>query len=142
VKGAIEKAITQGSSHIVLDLERCPIMDSTFLGTLTGAAVQLRDTTPPGTVSILNANSRNQQLISSLGLNYLLDLDDAPGKWTQFRNQVTTSLEQCAEQQPMSPQEQAAHVLKSHKELVAVSPENQCRFEDVITYLEKELGKS
>src|SRR6187399_3323713 len=38
VKRCFQKMIEGGKRHFVVDLERCPIMDSTFLGTLTGAA--------------------------------------------------------------------------------------------------------
>ena len=42
-KKAMQKVIRQGMRSLVVDLERCPMMDSTFLGMLTGTALDLRE---------------------------------------------------------------------------------------------------
>lgn len=140
VREAINASIRRGTKDIVIDLESCPIMDSTFLGTLTGSAVQLRDS-EKGDLHVINANQRNLQLIQSLGLDYLLKVDIDGSAWTKQRQQVAEQLAQCAEAPSVNNQIQAAHVLEAHIQLAGVSDENQCRFEDVILFLEKELAK-
>jgi len=139
VKEAIQKAVSQGSHQIVVDLERCPIMDSTFLGTLTGAAISLRDV-PEGKVSVINANPRNLQLMSSLGLDFILEVDTEGSKWSRQRRQVSSMLGLCSDPASADRQDQAEHVLEAHQALADLSPDNQCRFQDVIEFLEKELG--
>lgn len=139
VKEAIQKAVSHGSRQIVVDLERCPIMDSTFLGTLTGAAISLRDY-PEGKVSVINANPRNLQLMSSLGLDFILEVDTDGSSWTRQRRQVSSMLGLCSQAVNTDRQEQAEHVLEAHQTLADISPDNQCRFQDVIEFLEKELG--
>lgn len=138
VKEAVQKAVSQGSRQIVVDLERCPIMDSTFLGTLTGAAISLRDF-PDGKVSVINANPRNLQLMSSLGLDFILEVDTDGSKWTDQRRRATSMLGLCSEAASTDRQDQAEHVLEAHQVLADISPDNQCRFQDVIEFLEKEL---
>ena len=138
VRDAFDRMTAAGVRQFVVDLERCPIMDSTFLGTLTGAAVNLRDLS--GTVSLINANPRNLQLVRSLGLDYILEVDADGSRWQKERRQVSALLDQCAESAPVSRQEQTGHVLEAHQALADLSQDNQCRFQDVIEFLEKELG--
>jgi anti-anti-sigma factor len=138
VKDAFDRMIAADVRQFIVDLERCPIMDSTFLGTLTGAAINLRDL--GGRVNILNANPRNLQLIRSLGLDFILDVDVDGSQWQDQRRQVAALLNRCAETTDASRLGQAEHVLEAHQALADISPDNQCRFQDVIEFLEKELG--
>ena len=138
VKRCFQKMMDRGEKHFIVDLERCPIMDSTFIGTLTGAALNLRAT--GGEVCVLNANTRNQQLLSSLGLDYILDVDYNGTKHGAERRQVSTELGACAEESTScSKAEQAEHVLEAHKALTHANEKNVSRFRDVIEFLESEL---
>jgi anti-anti-sigma factor len=139
VKRCFQTMINKGERHFVIDLERCPIMDSTFLGTLTGAALSLR-ASGDGEVSVLNANARNQQLLTSLGLDHILEVDQDGSKYCSERKQVCSELDTCAEgQMPCAKDEQAAQVLAAHEALTQANAENATRFRDVIDFLEREL---
>lgn len=138
VRDVFDRMTQAGVRQFVVDLERCPIMDSTFLGTLTGAAVNLRDL--GGSVSLINANPRNLQLVRSLGLDFILEVDADGSRWQEERRRVGALLDQCAEAAPVSREEQTGHVLEAHQALAGLSEDNQCRFQDVIEFLEKELG--
>ena len=63
-----------GTRHIVVDLETCPTMDSTFMGTLTGIAIRLMDH-PGGRLQVVNVNDRNRQLLGNLGLDLIFEVD-------------------------------------------------------------------
>jgi anti-anti-sigma factor len=139
VKRCFQTMMEQGTRHFVVDLERCPIMDSTFLGTLTGAALHLREL-GEGEVCILNANTRNQQLLSSLGLDHILEVDNSGTKYNVEREAVNAELGTC--EQPVdaiNKVEQAEHVLEAHEALTRANTENAGRFRDVIEFLEKEV---
>lgn len=139
-KKALQKVISQGMKDLVVDLERCPMMDSTFLGMLTGTALSLRETGGCGTLSVLNANQRNLQLLTSLGLDHILELDRDGKLWPVERKQASTALQQCGESAAADCKEaQTQHVLSAHQSLAGLSPANECRFHDVIEFLEKEL---
>ena len=138
VKRCIQAMIEQGSRHFVVDLERCPIMDSTFMGTLTGAALNLREL-GEGEVTILNANSRNQQLLVSLGLDHILEVDKDGSRLKAERQQVCKQLGTCEEGSAADKTEQAEHVLEAHEALSQANEENAGRFRDVIEFLEREL---
>lgn len=140
VKRCFQAMMEHGARHFVVDLERCPIMDSTFLGTLTGAALNLQDL-GEGQVSIINANTRNQQLLTSLGLDHILDVDLEGEKYATEREEVRAELSTCSDLTAAAPTktEQAEHVLAAHEALTQANQANASRFKDVIEFLEKEL---
>ncbi|MCB1209428.1 MAG: STAS domain-containing protein [Verrucomicrobiales bacterium] len=138
VKQVLRTMMDNGSRSFVVDLERCPLMDSTFLGTLTGAALNLREL-GGGHLSILNANQRNQQLMTSLGLDYILEVDKDGTAWPAERAQATARLALCPDSLEVPCKEaQSANVLDAHQTLADLSEENECRFRDVIDFLQRE----
>lgn len=137
LKRAFESVITSGARDLVVDLERCPIMDSTFLGTLTFAATRLRKNS--GSFSVLNANSRNLQLLADLGLNHIMEVDAEGTAWPQERKAACAQLASCSESNEATREEQTHHLLHAHKTLSGVSSSNEGRFRDVIHFLEQEL---
>ncbi len=139
LKKVLHATIAEGLRHFVLDLERCPMMDSTFLGTLTGAALRLREFAD-GSLSVLNANERNEQLLESLGLDHLLDVDREGTTWPEERRQAIEQLSKCRPAAEEPHEDQTEHVLEAHQALADVSDDNACRFKDVIEFLEKELA--
>jgi anti-anti-sigma factor len=138
VKQVLRNMMEDGVRNFVVDLERCPLMDSTFLGTLTGAALNLREL-GGGQLSILNANQRNQQLMTSLGLDYILEVDKDGTAWPAERAQAVAQLALCPESLDSPCKEaQSENVLDAHQTLAEVSDENECRFRDVIDFLKRE----
>lgn len=140
LKRAFETVISGGAKNLVVDLERCPIMDSTFLGTLTFAATRLKKTS--GSFSILNANTRNLQLLADLGLNHIMNVDTEGSAWPQERKAACERLASCAEKTEASREEQTRHLLQAHQILSNVSATNEGRFRDVVHFLEQELHES
>ena len=140
-KKALQRVMAQGTTNLVVDLERCPMMDSTFLGMLTGAALNLREA-GIGSLSVLNANQRNLQLLTSLGLDHILDLDREGTLWQDERKQACDALQHCGEANTECKEVQTQHVLAAHQALANVSDANECRFHDVIEFLAKELEAS
>ncbi|MFN7561319.1 MAG: STAS domain-containing protein [Prosthecobacter sp.] len=142
-KSAFQGVMARGVRSLVVDLDRCPMMDSTFLGMLTGAALSVKTATPPpsGTegLSVVNANQRNVQLLTSLGLDNILSLDTDGKMWAAEREKACAALQQCDEAQPCTKEVQTMHILDSHKTLSGINAENEIRFHDVIEFLEKEL---
>ncbi len=140
LKRCFQSVIARGTKDFVVDLERCPTMDSTFLGTLTGAALNLRESGGGG-LSVLNANERNQHLLTSLGLDHILELDLEGTAWSAEREVVCKQLAQCEGQTaPVCKEERARQVLHAHQALTAANEDNVCRFRDVIEFLQDELA--
>ena len=134
------RMIKLGATKFVIDLENCPVMDSTFMGTMVGI-VKHQDHERDSSFEILNANARNLQLIQSLGLDQLLTLDEDGSKWPDIRNQVPMLIESGNPLDHIDLEKKAnnAHVLEAHQQLSATSRENTTRFHDVVEFLKKEM---
>jgi len=141
-KQCIQTMIEGGARQFVVDLERCPIMDSTFLGMLAGAALKLREL-GDGKATVINANTRNQHLLRNLGLDHILHLDHAGSCYQAERKEVGRELSICRETAQVGTKaDRIGHVLEAHKALVQANAQNVSRFKDVIEFLEKETRKS
>jgi len=121
----------RGKTRFVLDLARCSSMDSTFLGVLAGAALELRNHTPPGTLAVRQAGPRNLELLQNLGLHRLLTVEAG-----EHPSGECSALECQPEQDAM---ENTRLALEAHKNLVAADEANRERFQDVLVFLQKRV---
>src|SRR4051812_42005401 len=122
--------LRSGKTRFVLDFQQCASMDSTFLGVLAGAALELRKTVPAGSLGLARVGQRNLELIRNLGLHRLVTVD--AGDFTMnFNNKCDTALEakKCTEL------EQARNVLEAHEHLVSADEANRTKFQDVLSFL-------
>lgn len=127
--------IKQGKDRFVLDFQNCTSMDSTFLGVLAGAALELRKRTPAGSMVIARASQRNLELIRNLGLHRLLTVD--AGNFPMGFSAAPTQPLQCATNS--SELEQARLVLQAHENLVATDEDNRSKFQDVLAFLRERV---
>lgn len=125
-----------GRSRFVMDFKDCTTMDSTFLGMLAGAAIQLRKLPVPGSLVVCRLNDRNLELLQNLGLHRLLTIDDGAG--AAFAGAASAQLD-CGGK--ASELEQARRVLQAHENLVAADASNQAKFQDVLTFLKDQVSK-
>lgn len=123
----------QGKSRFVLDFQNCTSMDSTFLGVMAGAALELRKKTPPGSLVVARASQRNLELIRNLGLHRLLTVD--AGGFPMGFDGASTPL-QCGERTEL---EHARLVLEAHENLVASDESNRSKFQDVLSFLKNRV---
>ena len=135
------RMLEQGRAEFVIDLEGCPMMDSTFMGTLTGIALRLK-TSLSGKLEIINANPRNQQLLQSLGLDQIFTVDVEGKSWAKERALVRDNLAQPGPAPVLDQRDHAEFVLEAHEALCRANEENVRRFKDVIEFLKQflELG--
>lgn len=135
--------ILAGERRFVVDLADCSVMDSTFMGTLTGVSRGLR-AYEGAKLEVLNANTRNIQLIRSLGLDHVFALDTEGSTWTDERRAVSSRFKNAESLAPLqlNKRDQTEFVLRAHEELTEAEASNAPRFEDVIKYLKKELDES
>lgn len=121
----------QGKTRFVVDFKGCASMDSTFLGVLAGAAIQLRRLDPPGSLTLVRVGERNLELIRNLGLHRLATVD--PGG--ELAGGVVSGLDPKA----LGEVESARMVLEAHENLVAADPDNATKFQDVLAFLRNRL---
>lgn len=135
--------MASGTGSFVVDLANCPTMDSTFMGTLTALALELKRKNPedPGKagIEILNANERNRQSLVKLGLQHLIRIDEEGTSWEAERELVDQNLSRPLPGVDLDRQERMEMVLEAHEALVKANQENRSRFRDVLEYLQRDL---
>jgi anti-anti-sigma factor len=124
----------QGKARFVLDFQNCTSMDSTFLGVMAGAALELRKKTPPGSLVIVRASQRNLELIRNLGLHRLVSVD--AGDFQMNFGSGATPLACAGDRTEL---EHARLVLQAHENLVATDESNRGKFQDVLTFLKNRV---
>ncbi len=129
----IAEIVRQGKTRFVIDFQHCASMDSTFLGVLAGAAIELRKANPPGSLVLARVGPRNLELIRNLGLHRLLTVD--AGDFPMNFDKCDTAL-QCPDRSEL---ENARLVLEAHENLVNVDEANRVKFQDVLAFLKNRV---
>jgi len=121
----------RGHRAFVVDLADCPVMDSTFMGTLAGLALRLRES-ENGSLLVCNVNERNADLLRNLGLNNLFTVESKADAADQAESTLSSD-------GSLSRLDHAACMIEAHEALVDADPENFARFKDVLEYLKQDL---
>lgn len=136
VKSYAEKAIAKGATRVVVDLQRCPSIDSTFMGTLASLAKSVRKK-PGGAVEIADANKDTARALKDLGLSSLLEINPKEADWRSRLDEVRSSLTE-GDGKTTAGVDKNSYVLQAHKELVRSNPDNKAKFSTLIELLEKD----
>jgi len=135
-QSAVEELIADHPLRLVLDLEQCQLMDSTFLGVLAGGAVKFHQSAPSAaSIELLNANARVAGLIASLGVSDLftertglLELpDDVRAKRVGLQSATKIQLKETS--------------LAAHEQLMQMSAANQQKFAELTRTLKDDLTR-
>lgn len=133
LKEFAKEMTNRGYREFVVDLKQCPVMDSTFMGTLAGVALRLREL-GQGQLRVVNLNERNQDLLGNLGLDQLFTIggeDDGPAAAPVPNAPLPSG--------PNDKATRAQDMYDAHRELVQANPENAAKFKDVLEYLKQDL---
>lgn len=123
--------VGEGKRRFLIDFEKCTGMDSTFLGILAGAGINLMKVKPAGQMILSRLSPRNLELVRNLGLDRLMAID---GKEVlQQLDEATGHLD--PKELPHSDAEKARMVLQAHENLIELDPANADKFQDVIAFL-------
>ncbi len=136
LKEFAKEMTNRGYRDFVVDLKKCPVMDSTFMGTMAGVALRLREL-GQGEIRVVNLNERNFDLLGNLGLDQLFTMsrgDDHPPVSVGPNKPLPTG--------PADKDAQAKTMLDAHEELVEANPDNAAKFKDVIEYLKQDLHQA
>ncbi|MCK9590111.1 MAG: STAS domain-containing protein [Terrimicrobiaceae bacterium] len=130
VKEFVKQMIQRGHREFVVDLDACELMDSTFMGTLAGVALRLREIGQGG-LRAVNVNVRNSALLENLGLDQLFAVETGPA------TDAPAVLRQTAD--PVGEEKARETVLEAHEALIEADAHNAVKFKDVVEYLRQEL---
>jgi anti-anti-sigma regulatory factor len=134
LKEFAQEMVNRGYREFVIDLEHCAMMDSTFMGTMAGVALRLREL-GHGHLRIVHCGNRSRELLSGLGLDQILSINSNGSSAPECQSLGQESREAG---QP-SKTETAQTMLNAHEALCEASPENFTRFKDVLDYLKQDL---
>jgi anti-anti-sigma factor len=129
----VTEMMQRGRLRYVLDFLHCSGMDSTFLGVLAGAALDLRKRVPAGSLVLVRLGPRNLELIRNLGLHRLLTVDS--GEFPMNFSAGDTPLV-CKDSTEL---DCARLVLEAHENLVAADEGNRAKFQDVLIFLKNRV---
>src|SRR5687767_11105118 len=132
----VSEMLARGKTRFVLDFQRCASMDSTFLGVMAGAAIELRKLNPNGSIVVSRVGQRNLELMRNLGLHRLLTID--AGDFPLSFQKCDTPLEPKA----CSEVENARMVLEAHENLVNADEGNRSKFQDVLAFLRNRVEQN
>ena len=137
VKKFANAMIDRGHRNFVVDLADCPMMDSTFMGTLTGVALRLHGI-GQGDLHVINSNERNTGLLEGLGLAP----EGSGGQASEDCGSLRPDARDALPADAAAPADKRAvteTMIAAHQALVDADPENFCKFKDVIDYLKQDL---
>jgi anti-anti-sigma factor len=126
----ITEMLSRGKQRFVLDFQQCASMDSTFLGVLAGAAIELgKIKERGGSFVVSRVGQRNLELMRNLGLHRLLTIDGGGSSLNLDKCDRPLEAKKCTEI------ENARMVLEAHENLVTADETNRTKFQDVLAFL-------
>ncbi|MEP6810627.1 MAG: STAS domain-containing protein [Chthoniobacterales bacterium] len=134
LKEFAREMVSRGYREFVVDLEDCAMMDSTFMGTMAGVALRLKEL-GQGHLHVIHCGQRSRELLTGLGLDQIFSIHAKGAAAPEW--EVLTSPP--AATATVQKQQQAQQMLDAHEALCEAAPENFSRFKDVLEYLKQDL---
>ncbi len=127
--------LAHGVSRIVVDLQRCTSMDSTFMGMLSCVAARLED--GGGELHVVNAEGKNGELLRGLGLDEVFTVKDDGGILDRMTQQTDVAVQPVLKVD-RSREDQRRICLEAHEALAEVTEKNAEQFREVIQLMRDE----
>jgi anti-anti-sigma regulatory factor len=138
MKAYAEERMGAGEKNLVIDLDACTGMDSTFMGTLAGMASKLSAANQGG-LQIAGADERNRRSLEDLGLDFLMEINPPAATWQDRLVAIRGELKPIGAT-ALDLQAGGAHVLDAHRKLSDINEKNKQAFSTVVSMLEKETA--
>lgn len=137
VKEFGESRIRAGVACIVIDLEECTGMDSTFMGTLAGLASRISEY--GGKLQVAGADEKSRNSLEDLGLDFLMEIDPEDPVWKGLEDKARDLLKTKIAGMKAGTVLHTRHVLEAHEILSQANEGNKKKFSGVVKLLEDEL---
>lgn len=134
LKEFTREMVNRGYREFVIDLADCAMMDSTFMGTMAGVALRLKEL-GHGHLHVVHCGERSRELLTGLGLDQIFTIhsNGSPAPRCELLDQQQKN--GSADQK----QNQKREMLDAHQALCDAAPENVSKFKDVLDYLKQDL---
>ncbi len=130
-----QEMVNRGYRDFFIDLDHCVMLDSTFMGTMAGVALRLKEL-GEGNLHVVHCGKRSYELLSGLGLDQIFDIE-ANGACAPQCSVLDSPKK--AEVPQEAKHAQAETMLEAHEALCEAAPENLPKFKDVLEYLKQDL---
>ena len=128
LKEFAQEMVNRGYREFVIDLQNCAMMDSTFMGTMAGVALRLKEL-GHGHLHVVHCGLRSRELLSGLGLDQIFSIHSNGSTAPDCESLGAAAAPPVEE---AAKKEQAKTMLEAHEALCEASPENFTRFKDVL----------
>ena len=135
LKDFAREMVQRGYREFVMDLSDCVMMDSTFMGTMAGVALRLKELNQ-GQLHVVHCGARSRELLSGLGLDQIFTIHANGSTAPECRG---LEIEKAVT--PDAKLEQKENILQAHETLCRVAPDNVTRFKDVLDFLRQDLER-
>ncbi|MFD2255895.1 STAS domain-containing protein [Luteolibacter algae] len=132
-----ESRIKSGESCLVIDLEACTGMDSTFMGTMAGLATRIAEKN--GALQVANAGEKSCHSLEDLGLDFLMEINPGNSVWHDVAEQAQDLLKPKIAGMKAGTVLHTRHVLEAHEILADANDGNKKKFSAVVKMLGDEL---
>jgi anti-sigma B factor antagonist len=126
--------LAQGKTRIAVDFRNCLSVDSTFLGIVAGAALELAELEHAGEMILSSLGTRNMELVKNLGLSRIATIVDS------LEIETGVDVEKSLDADRIDKDERVRMIVEAHKKLIKCDESNAERFQDVITFMQKRSG--
>lgn len=130
LKNLADAYMESGGTCVVVDLEVCPGVDSTFMGTLAALAHKLQ--AMGGKALVASPTQRARAAMEDLGLDMLMEIDPPHPFWEKDvqarREQLDTEADTQEDSATLTETERKRHVLEAHQTLRSMNAKNDETF--------------
>ena len=139
VKEYGENRLEKGEKLVVVDLQECTGMDSTFMGTMAGLANKLKK--QGGVLEVADAGEKNRGSLEDLGLDYFMTIDPEEAVWKGLEEKARDFLKTKVAGISAGTELHTRHILEAHKLLSDANESNEEKFSGVVSLLEEQVGE-
>ena len=129
----------RGELCLVMDLEVCTGMDSTFMGTLAGLANRLSE--KGGVLEVAGASDKSRRSLEDLGLDFLMAINPEKAVWKGLEDKARDLLKDKVAGVRAGTVLHTRHILEAHEILSETNEGNRLKFSGVVGLLEEELAE-
>lgn len=131
VKSCAEFVMANGCVTVIVDLEKCSGMDSTFMGMLAGVGAKLMKKN--GKLIIVHSGEKNRASLADLGMDALMEIHEENEADHQIEEQMKELLKPYDDSSTKLPCRD--HVIECHKTLSELNEENAEKFQNVVKHM-------
>lgn len=133
--------VDKGCERMIMDMDECIGMDSTFMGVMAGLGMKLKSENA-GILVVMNLSQKTSALLETLGLHKLLQMYMA-GTFPDTLKEHVAAVADLSKLDTAGRDKKITleTMLAAHEDLISASSDNLPKFKDVMSFLNNELSQ-